>query len=257
MQIEELVPEEKIPMKKWRFSCDDPDLTIPRPLPQSLNFFLGINGKPGTGKTSLLLNLLCKRNKLYNNKFDKVYVWSPSLGTVEGDPFGSLPEEQMFTDLDEDNLKEVLQDIEDSGEKVCFVMDDVVNSIKKSPEIERILCMIAMNRRHLCGAGGGVSLILTSQVYNKVSCPLRKCFSHLIQLNGKQRKELDSLAEEHVCLPKDDFYKVVRHCFKKKHDFMYLDLGKESERMFHHNFNPLVLSQAGDLEPAEQDEKER
>ena len=33
-----------------------------------------IVGKPGSSKTTLLLNLICKRGKMYNKKFDRVYA---------------------------------------------------------------------------------------------------------------------------------------------------------------------------------------
>eukprot|EP01046_Picozoa_sp_COSAG06_P082392 COSAG06_NODE_29420_length_556_cov_45.571116_2_plen_32_part_01 len=32
-----------------------------------------------------------------------------------------------------------------------------------------------MNRRHQCGSGGSLSVWITTQVYNKVPAPVRKC----------------------------------------------------------------------------------
>ena len=65
MEIIETEPEKKIKLSKIEFSCDDVDNTIPLPLPQQLNFFMLIAGKPASGKTSLILNLICKKNKVY------------------------------------------------------------------------------------------------------------------------------------------------------------------------------------------------
>ena len=66
-----------INISKYNFSCDDEDPTIPEPLPRK-SFSMLITGRPGSGKTNLLLNLITKRGKCLNRKFDKVYIWSPS-----------------------------------------------------------------------------------------------------------------------------------------------------------------------------------
>lgn len=255
MKIHEHGNKNEIKISKFQFTCDDVDKTIPKPLPQTLNFFLGLCGKPGSGKSSLILNMLCKRGKMYNRKFDKVYIFSPSLTTMKTNPFESIPEDQVFTELNEDELQGVLDDIEGSGEKVLMVIDDCVNDLQKSASLQRMMCKVIMNRRHLCGEGGSLSIMLTSQVYNKIPCAIRKCFSHLIMLNNKQRREVDSLFEEHILIPKDAFYKVLRHCFKKKFDFMYLDLSKDSDLMFHHNFNQLTLTFPEDEEEEDLEKK--
>ena len=73
LRISEVEPNNKIVLSKFDFSCDDVDDTIPKPLPQTLNFFMLISGKPASGKTSLILNLIAKNNKCYNKKFDKIF----------------------------------------------------------------------------------------------------------------------------------------------------------------------------------------
>ena len=55
MDISEVEPDKKIVLSKFDFSCDDIDDSIPQPLPQTLNFFMLISGKPASGKTSLIL----------------------------------------------------------------------------------------------------------------------------------------------------------------------------------------------------------
>ena len=44
MNIKEEKNPNEIHIQKFKFSCDDIDPTIPRPLPQSLNFFMGLIG---------------------------------------------------------------------------------------------------------------------------------------------------------------------------------------------------------------------
>ena len=88
-----------INISKFNFSCDDEDLTIPDPLPKK-SFSLLITGRPGSGKTNLLLNLITKRGKCFNRKFDKVYIFSPSLATIkDDDPFELIPDDQKFENV--------------------------------------------------------------------------------------------------------------------------------------------------------------
>ena len=93
-------------------------------------------------------------------------------------------------------MTDALEQIRGNGEKVLFIMDDVVNDMKKEARLEKLLCKVLMNRRHVCGAGGSLSVWITTQVYNKVPAPVRKCASHLILYETKNRMELDSLFNE-------------------------------------------------------------
>ena len=103
MNITEVLPEKKIVIKKFAFSCDDIDESIPKPLPQTLNWFMLICGRPGSGKTTLLLNLICKRGKNYNKKFDNFLanvVGYPTLLTLTmglfASPYGATSIQEYF-----------------------------------------------------------------------------------------------------------------------------------------------------------------
>ena len=242
MNIRETPADEKIEISKFNFSCDDVDDSIPKPLPQVLNFFMLICGRPGSGKTSLILNLICKRGKMFNKKFDKIYVFSPSLLTMKDDPFGELPDEQVFQDLTLSNFEKTLEEIKDTGEKILYILDDVVNDMKKNMALQTILSKALMNRRHLAGAGGSTSFIITTQVYNKIPAPIRKTASHIILYHTKNKKEIETIFDELIIIPKDDFYEILKYCFDKKHNFIYIDVNKSYDKMFHKCFNQLEFS---------------
>ena len=242
--IEEKELDKKIIVSGQKFSCDDIDTSIPAPLPQKGGFAMLVVGKPGMGKTSLILSLLCKSGKAFNRKFDKVYLWSPSLVTMTDDPFEMIPDDQKFEGATLENIHGVLDEIKDSAEKVLFIYDDVVSDIrgKGKGEIENLLQKIFFNRRHLAGAGGSVSIIATSQTYNKIDPKLRKTASQLVLYRNPQKKELESIFEEIILIPKKEFFDVLKYVYDKPHNFLYIDTTKADNRMLHKNFNQLIIT---------------
>ena len=167
LNIKEVEEEKKIVLSRFDFSCDDVDESIPKPLPQTLNFFMLISGKPASGKTSLILNLI-------------------------------------FQELSVETLLKAQSDIANTGEKVLFILDDVVNDMKlKGVQIE--LTKMLMNRRHLAGAGGSTAFILTTQVYNKIPAPIRKTATQVVLYSTKNKAEIENLFQELILIPRVDF----------------------------------------------------
>jgi len=243
-RITEVPYEKSINITRHEFTCDDVDESIPKPLPQKGGFGLLVVGKPGAGKTTLLLSLICKKGKAFNRKFDRVYLWSPSLITMTDDPFEMIPEDQKFEEATFENLSEVLDEIRDSGEKVLFVFDDVIADLRGKGKgmVENLLQKIFFNRRHLSGAGGSVSIIATSQSYNKIDPKLRKTASQIIFYKNLHKKETESLYDEVILIPKKEYIDTLRYVFKKKHDFLYIDTTQEPDKMLHKNFIRMAIT---------------
>tara|TARA_R100001594_G_scaffold50365_1_gene83509 strand:+ start:666 stop:1445 length:780 start_codon:yes stop_codon:yes gene_type:complete len=241
--ITEEVLETPINISKFKFTCDDADDTIPKPLPQQGGFAMLIVGKPRSGKTNLLLNLTTKMNKNFNRKFDRVFLFSPSVHTMENDPFELLPDDQKYEVATEQNIQGVLDMIRDSQEKVLLILDDCISDIrgKGKGDIENLLHRVFFNRRHLAGKGGNLSIIATSQTYNKIDPKLRKTCSHLILFENKNKKELDSIFEEVILIPKKEFFDVLRYIYDRKFRFMYIDTTLPDFKMIHKDFNQLVI----------------
>tara|TARA_R100000005_G_scaffold93547_2_gene69254 strand:- start:189 stop:998 length:810 start_codon:yes stop_codon:yes gene_type:complete len=241
--ITEVISDTPINVGKFKFTCDDSDESIPKPLPQQGGFAMLIVGKPRSGKTNLLLNLTTKAHKNFNRKFDRVFLFSPSVHTIEDDPFELLPEDQKYEEATLQNLKSVLEMIKDTGEKVLLILDDCISDIrgKGKAEVENLLHRIFFNRRHLAGKGGSLSIIATSQTYNKIDPKLRKTASQLVLFENKNKKELDSIFEEVILIPKAEFYEVLRYIYNKKYQFMYIDTTLPDYKMIHKNFNQLEV----------------
>ena len=83
MKITEGKPSD-IKIKKYAFSNDNNfGPCVPKPLPQR-PFCMGVVGQAGSGKSCIVMSLLCRRKKCYNKQFDRVEVFSPSLGSMRG-----------------------------------------------------------------------------------------------------------------------------------------------------------------------------
>tara|TARA_R100001015_G_C4622102_1_gene179470 strand:+ start:253 stop:1035 length:783 start_codon:yes stop_codon:yes gene_type:complete len=242
--IKEIEPDKPIVVNKFQFTCDGFDETIPKPLPQQGGFAWLIVGKPRSGKTNLLLNLTTKAHKNLNRKFDAVYLWSPSIATMESNPFELLPDEQKHEQLTLENLKSVLEQIKNSEDKILFIFDDVIADMrgKGRAELENLLHKVFFNRRHLAGRGGSVSILATSQTYNKIDPKLRRTASHLTFFENKNKKELDTIFDEVILIPKKEFYDVLRYVYDKPFQFLYIDTTLRDDRMMFKNFNQLQVS---------------
>jgi AAA+ ATPase superfamily predicted ATPase len=212
-----------------KMSNDGPIKNVDEPLPQFYNFFMLLVGRPNSGKTSLLLNMLNKKakNSLYK-KFDKVYIFSASLKTVSIKI--KLNEDQIFDDINE--LEGVIEKIKEKDEKTLIIFDDFIAQIKDDEKFTKLI----FNRRHI---GGGCSVIITSQIFNKLKNSLRKCATDLIIYSTSNKRELESIYTDYINIPKNDFFNLCRYVFQKdNHQFLWVKVEKNE---YYHNLNKLEL----------------
>lgn len=143
------------------------------------SFFTILSGPPGSGKTSTALNLLIQ-NWAYRGKYDYVFIVSPSLPSFPQELIAGIPQDQIYTELDDNVLKEILSKVrseEFSGKKVLILLDDVVTEIGRRGHNDELIRLI-LNRRHLTTHPGGprggfVSVIVATQKYNMIPKRLR------------------------------------------------------------------------------------
>ena len=104
-----------------------------------------------------------------------------------------------------------------------------------------------MNRRHLAGAGGSTSFITTTQVYNKIPAPIRKVATQVILYSTKNKTEIETIFQELILIPREDFFSILRYCFDKPHNFIYIDVNKPHDKMFHKCFNELSFKSKNEI----------
>eukprot|EP01050_Picozoa_sp_SAG11_P012050 SAG11_NODE_1316_length_5219_cov_47.375708_1_plen_250_part_00 len=247
MEISEVEPEKKIIISKVDFVCDMIDDSIPKPLFQNYNHFLILTAPPKAGKSTWIYSCLCKHNRVYNRKFTKVYVVSPSLKTAKDDPFACLPPEQIENELTVDFLDRFVNEVSESGEKVLLILDDVVNDIRKNKGVDKALAKILYNRRHITADGGdesnGVSVWLTSQAFNRIPLFIRKVANGIVAFKLKNVKEIISIFDEFVVgLTKEQFLDILKYVYKNPFDFLFINMDEPWDEMYHRNFSKLLIS---------------
>ena len=203
---------------------------IKEPLPNNYGFAMLLIGQPNSGKTTLLLNMIQKTKKknTYYKKFDAVYIFSNSLHTITKNLF--IPEKHQFHGIDE--LEETIEKIDlNKDDQTLLILDDVISDIKNVDYIEKLF----FNRRHL---GGSISIILTSQVFNKISPKIRKCAASIFIFSTSNKQELESIYRNSVpILNFKEFIEICKYCFKKdNHQFLAINTQTNE---FYHNMNKL------------------
>lgn len=235
----------KLDLDKIKMNCDgclSEELVEPLSSFRS-GFNLLIAGYSGSGKTSLLVNLLSKpkRNGIrqsFKNLFSNIVVVSPSLHTLKNNVFKDLADEKQYKEFNEemlDNFYELLdkikaeeiteaeeQDRPPEPQYTLLILDDVASSLRKNKKLEQRFINLLQNRRHL--GYGGVSVISIVQSVVQVAPQHRNNLSHLITFKPKNKKEEERIYTEFVNQPNkfmDDFF---NYFFQDKYDFMLIDL---------------------------------
>lgn len=229
MPVIKEIRNDKLQIKAIKMLNDGIIPHVEAPLPNNYGFFMMIIGAPGSGKSTLWLNLITNKEKHnYYRKFDKIYIFSNSLKTITKKI--NLPEDQMFDGISE--LEGLIENIRDSDDKALLIIDDCVNDLKSPDYILKLI----YNRRHIAG---GVSIMITSQVYNKIHLSIRKAATNLILFATGNKRELSSVYNDFINIEEKDFQAIVNYCFSKgAHDFMCYST---CTAQFFHNFNLLQI----------------
>ena len=241
MKISEIKNDNAIKIKPLKYSCDKVLKHIELPLCNHLHFFYILNGKPASGKSTMMINLITNK-KAYKKQFNKIFIISPSLITLEKNPLDVINDDQKFTKLDLETLEEIKDRIKGSGEFVLLVIDDCASAMKKN-DIQEVLLNFILNRRHICSDGetGSLSIIITTQVYNKIPLDIRKCADSLFTWRSLNKKENQFIEEEYLsAIPKETIHEIRKYVYKKKNDCLIIRLNDELENMLFRNFNKLI-----------------
>jgi hypothetical protein len=207
----------------------------PKPL-ESHNFFMYIVVRPSSGKTHLLYSLLHQKTpRFYRGLFDKIYMFSPSMETLNN---WSIHEDRIFNKLDYEELDTILKNEYESAENnnILIIFDDCIKDLQgiKSRDISKLLSKMILNRRHITynstntDKRGSLSVIITSQKFNLLPLEYRTMTTTNILFNTSNLKEKNSIYEElfENRFSRKEYNEIEKFVFDKPHNFMLINDGK-------------------------------
>lgn len=239
----------KLKLRPPEFVCDKPiHKQIEPPLPCG-HFFMLILGSAGSGKTSMLVNLLTSK-QAYRKVFHAVHVIMPShsVASLKKNIFKDHP--RMHDDLTPVTLDKIIERIKEDAEEEhnsLLVMDDVTASLKNK-EIQKMLKQLIFNRRHL-----RTSIIVLAQTYSALPLPVRKTVSHFVAYSPRNKKEFASIFEELIFLDKDTAARLQRFVFDRPYAFLYGDVNTHS---LFKNFDRIIIPEPDDATPKDRQQAE-
>jgi len=150
----------------------------------SNSFFMLLIGKPGSGKSTLIEEMLLNPSFL-NQHFDKLLIFSPyPLTNIACEKnvnyFNELNIAVIFSCIQKLNERE---NIEKNYINFLIVFDDYISEIRKEAYVPSFTSLF-YNRRHLV-TNGCISIIMTSQKFTVTPPQIRPCINTLVifQLN--------------------------------------------------------------------------
>jgi KaiC/GvpD/RAD55 family RecA-like ATPase len=226
------------------FTCDD------NPIGEHLNQYdmlkhlnsyslTCIIGKPGSGKTSLLISFLKgkKKDKVFRKAFSNILVVMPSssIKSMKDNIFEKHPTEKIFEELTYDTVSTIqakLNEYSAEKENTLLILDDIGASLKDN-SIQKSLKQIIYNRRHL-----KVHIVMLLQSFK--SCPLdiRKMMTNIFMFKPS-KQEFQTLFDELFETEKDNAIHIMNTVYDKPHQFLMLNV--ESQKMYK-GFDEIIIN---------------
>lgn len=203
----------------------------------------GIFAKKGLGKTTLILNLLEKKESPWYKHFSKIFFISP---TAKNDPkVHELIEDigdQYYETLNNEVLEDIIAKIDAHTEECkdkkkkgkpayCIIYDDCIHLIKKKEN--RFMDMLATQNRHR-----NITNIYLLQKWNTYLPTLIRSNLDLISIfRTDNKKELDSFIEE-MNMDENILRKLYEFATASEYSFLHINCYHNPSR-FYRRFDPI------------------
>lgn len=200
------------------------------------------NGKSGSGKSNLLINMMIKPNML-KGYFDEIYLISPTANKGDDLPrFLDLPPNKIFNDLDADIIERLMNSqmdkVEEKGidksPKVCVILDDV----QSSPQFMRSSPFTAL---FIQGRHYNISTYICCQQFKRLPKVCRLQASNIFFFPSSL-SEVETLCDE-FCPPnlgKKDFKEMIKYATKEPYQFMHINMFCHFRERYRKNLNEIL-----------------
>jgi len=200
--------------------------------------FTGIIGKPGSGKTSLLVSFLTGRgkNKIFRKCFNHLLLVMPtsSRESMAKNIFEKHDTNKMWDELDYTTTEKIYEKLlasTEQGESTLLVLDDVGASLKNK-DIQKLLRLIIYNRRHL-----KVHIVILIQSFLSLPKEVRKLLTNIIMFKPS-KVEFENLMDECFEMKKDKAIDLMHYVYNKPHQYLFLNI--ENQKMYT-DFDEIVM----------------
>lgn len=208
----------------------DPNLNIPN----RNGFHLVMCGSGGSGKSSLLMNLI---KGPYKKKFHNIYYFCPSVSftSVLHHPFKK--HDKVYHELNVSALSEIYGELEkkkEDGEDEysLIIIDDMASDLKNN-DLQIVMNKMMIKSRHL-----RVSWVITLQQFYYFPKALRRQITNLILFKTKSIDEFSSAAKELFNMNGDDALTLHNYVFDENYNHLDVDTVLN---VYYKNFNKLEL----------------
>jgi|TARA_R110000803_G_scaffold32664_6_gene71818 hypothetical protein len=246
------IPNSELNVTKIAMHCDkcitdSKGRSVAAPLMKTSHFYI-ISGASGSGKSNLIINLLKstkttkdkKHKKSYRNMFDNVILVSPSAHTVKDSPLENISDDQKFNSISEDMfdlVDSMTEDAVEDDKHTLLILDDVSSQLRLK-ENEKLLNQLVKNRRHL-----NLSIWVVTHKVTDAPPSLRSNANLIYLFKPKTNKEINTIQEEYMMMPKKEADELMKAAYKNRYDFMLIDtsLRSSSDFVFYRNYNQLIF----------------
>lgn len=212
--------------------------------------FTTIVGGTGSGKSTLVLNLLKSKNfygpkeKGGSNYFTEIHVFSP---TVYSDPLweeleDDIPDENKHADPNEEELQTIIdkakEEVKNNGadksNRILIVYDDII----ACPKFVR---SAAFRESIYANRHCNMTVFLLSQAYKQVPRPLRIQAHNLIYFGGNQSENIQ-ISEEFASpgVSQKVLLSMIEHATADKHSFLFINKKADPEIRIRKNFDRIL-----------------
>ena len=173
-----------------------------------------------------------KSKPMLKGVYDRVFIVQPpsSRSSMSDDIFGSLPEDQVFEDLDIETLTAIDENLHEGCN--CLIMDDVTASLKDN-EIRKKLRQLIYNRRHK-----HLSILFLVQTWKSIHKDIRKIVNNVFAFRCS-KSEFDDIFVELIEEKRRHLDEILKMVYDKEHQYLFINV--ESQRMFK-GFDELVFN---------------
>jgi DNA replication protein DnaC len=232
-----------IDLKKPEFVCDNDigDHLNKHDMLKHLNKFTfnGFIGKPGSGKTSLMIAMLTskKEKKIFRKTFNNILLVMPetSRNSLKKNVFEKHPPEKMYEELNYESITDIynkLNEYSKEKETTMLILDDVGATLKNT-SIQTILRKIIYNRRHL-----KVSIFILLQSFMSLPKEIRKLFNNIFMFKPS-KVEFENLFDELFETKKELAVDIMNFVYKDPHDYLMLNV--DTQKMYK-DFDEIILN---------------